>query len=142
MSTKLTSESKSTLELRHSKVRDEYKCDRIKAVFLHPKGWTIIMIAQALFIHESTISLHLNDVINEQKLTPKNKGIFSHLNSEQTKTLIEYLSGMTYFHTHQICRYITLTFDVNYSVSGLNKWLHHSGFSYKQPKGVVDKAIE
>jgi transposase len=58
---------------------------------------------------------------------------------EQTKQLIEHLSDITYFHTHQICSYIQATFDVSYSVSGLNKWLHHNGFSYKQPKGVPHK---
>jgi len=60
----LTPELKYVLELRHSKVRDGYEHDRIKAVFLHAKGWTIIMIAQALLVHESAISHQLNDFIN------------------------------------------------------------------------------
>jgi transposase len=135
----LTPELKSALELRHSKVRDGYERDRIKAVLLHAKGWTIVMIAQALLVHESTISRHIKDFIDEQKLTPENGGSSSHLNNEQTKQLIEHLSDITYFHTHQICSYIKNTFDVKYSVSGLNKWLHHNGFSYKQPKGVPHK---
>ena len=46
---------------------------------------------------------------------------------------------MTYFHTHQICSYIKQTYDIVYSVPGLNKWLHKNGFSYKQPKGVPHK---
>jgi len=139
MNIKLTPELKSALELRHSKVRDGYERDRIKAVLLNAKGWTIVMIAQALLVHESTISRHIKDFIDEQKLIPENGGSFSHLNNEQTKQLIEHLSDITYFHTHQICSYIKTTFDVKYSVSGLNKWLHHNGFSYKQPKGVPHK---
>ena len=47
MNIKLTPELKSALELRHSKVRDGYERDRIKAVLLHAKGWTIVMIAQS-----------------------------------------------------------------------------------------------
>ncbi len=31
------------------------------------------------------------------------------------------------------------TFDVTYTVSGLNKWLHQHNFSYKQPKAVPHK---
>jgi transposase len=31
------------------------------------------------------------------------------------------------------------TFEVEYTVSGLNKWLHQHQFSYKQPKGVPHK---
>jgi len=53
--------------------------------------------------------------------------------------LIEHLIETTYFHTHQICSYIKTTFDVHYSVSGLNKWLHHNRFSYKHPKCVPHK---
>lgn len=121
-------------------MRDGYERDRIKAVLLHAKGWTIVMIAQALLVHESTIARHIKDFIAEHKLTPDNGGSFSHLDDEQTKQLIEHLSDITYFHTHQICSYIQATFDVNYSVSGLNKWLHHNGFSYKQPKGVRNSA--
>jgi len=63
MNIELTPELKYALELRHSKVRDSYERDRIKAVLLHTKGWTIIMIAQALLVHESTISRHLNSFI-------------------------------------------------------------------------------
>lgn len=125
--------------MRHSKVCDGYERDRIKAILLYSKGWTIVMIAQALLVHESTISRHIKDFIEEKKLTPDNGGSLSHLNDEQTKQLIEHLSAITYFHTHQICTYIQTTFDVTYSVSGLNKWLHHNGFSYKQPKGVPHK---
>ena len=35
--------------------------------------------------------------------------------------------------------YIKETFKVQYTVSGLNKWLHQHQFSYKQPKGVPHK---
>ena len=130
MNMNLTPEFKAALELRHSKVRDGYERDRIKAVLLHAKGWSIVMIARALLVHESTISRHLNDFIDEQKLTPENGGSLSHLNKEQTTQLIEHLSEVTYFHTHQIGSYIKTTFAIDYSVSGLNKWLHHNGFSY------------
>ena len=139
MNIELTPELRAALELRHSKVRDGYERDRIKAVLLHAKGWTIVMIAQALLVHESTISRHIKDFIAEHKLTSSNGGSFSHLDDEQTKQLIEHLSDITYFHTHQICSYIQATFGIHYSVSGLNKWLHHNGFSYKQPKGVPHK---
>jgi transposase len=139
MNMNLTPEFKAALELRHSKVRDGYERDRIKAVLLHAKGWSIVMIARALLVHESTISRHLNDFIDEQKLTPENGGSLSHLNKEQTTQLIEHLSEVTYFHTHQIGSYIKTTFAIDYSVSGLNKWLHHNGFSYKHPKGVPHK---
>lgn len=53
--------------------------------------------------------------------------------------LIEYLTEKTYFHTRQIITYVEAEFGVIYPVSGINKWLHHHGFSYKKPKGVPHK---
>ena len=59
MNINITLELKSALELRHSKVRYGRDRDRIKAVLLRSEGWTIVMIAQALRINQSTITRHL-----------------------------------------------------------------------------------
>ena len=44
-----------------------------------------------------------------------------------------------YFHTRQIINYVKSELGVNYTVAGINKWLHHHGFSYKQTKDVPHK---
>ncbi|PKH04531.1 IS630 family transposase, partial [Psychromonas sp. MB-3u-54] len=135
----LSQEQKSTLELRHKKSRDKRECDRIKAVLLSDEGWSVEMIAQALRIHETSISRHINDFIKTEKLTPQSGGSDGYLNEAQTTQLIEHLCDVTYLHTHQIVAYIKASFNIEYSVSGLNKWLHQHRFSYKQPKGVPHK---
>jgi transposase len=56
--------------------------------------------------------------------------------------LVAHLSEITYVHTHQIVAYIQKTWKITYSVSGLNKWLHQNGFSYRQPKGVPHRFDE
>ena len=38
--------------------------------------------------------------------------------------------------------YVLERYGVLYSIPGFNKWLHHNGFSYKQPKGVPHKFDE
>jgi hypothetical protein len=53
--------------------------------------------------------------------------------------VINHLCDVTYLHTHQIAAYIKETFKVQYTVLGLNKWLHQHQYSYKQPKGVPHK---
>ena len=136
---KLSPALKSALELRHSKVNDGNERDRIKAVLLRSEGWKISMIAQALRIHESTITRHINDFLIQHKLTSNNGGSDSFLNTEQTDLLISHLSENTYFHTYQICHYVQDTWAIYYSVSGMNKWLHQHHFSYKQPKGIPHK---
>jgi transposase len=42
-------------------------------------------------------------------------------------------------HQHEIVAYIKTRFNINYSIPGLNKWLHQHRFSYKQPKAVPHK---
>ncbi|CAM3353464.1 transposase (fragment) [Xenorhabdus nematophila AN6/1] len=58
----LTNAQKEALELMHDTTRDGRVRDRIKAVLLASEGWTAQMIAQALRIHESTVSRHLKAV--------------------------------------------------------------------------------
>lgn len=48
----------------------------------------------------------------------------------------------TYHHNNQIIAYVLEQFGVKYTVSGMNKWLHKNGFSYKKPKGVPHKFDE
>jgi transposase len=135
----LTPQQKQQLEQMHDAERDSRVCDRIKAVLLASEGWSQSMISQALRIHESTVARHLSDYVLCEKLNPENGGSQSRLSAEQTQQLIEHLTEKTYFHTHQIVAYVKAEFGFQYTVAGMNKWLHQHGFSYKKPKGVPHK---
>ena len=50
------------------------------------------------------------------------------------------LHEYTYRYAYQIAHSIEETFNVCFSISGLNKGLYQYGFSYKQPKGVPHKS--
>ncbi len=141
----LTAEEKRELESRHKKVRDIREGDRIKAVLLSSEGWSTSMIAQALRKHESSILRHIEDYHGEQKLHCVNGGSASYLDDEQTAELVAYLTEHMYTHTHEIAAYIQQHWSIDYSIPGLNKWLHRHGFSYKKPKGLphkVDVALQ
>ena len=45
----------------------------------------------------------------------------------------------TYQRSYQIIDYIFDKHQICSSIPGLKKWLHHQGFSYKNPKGVPHK---
>lgn len=135
----ITPEEKIALELRHKQCRDVKECYRINAVILRSEGWTIPMIAQALRIHESTVSRHINDYV-DGKLTITSGGSTSMLSESQTRELLSHLTQNTYRTTQEIIAYIEDTYVVNYSVPGINKWLHRNDFSYKKPKGYPYKA--
>ncbi len=100
------------------------------------------MIAQALRINESVVARHLSDYVLSEKLKPENGGSQSKLSATQTIHLIEHLTEKTYSHIHQIVDHVKGTFGFEYTVSGMNKWLHHNGFSFKQPKYVPHKLEE
>lgn len=139
MKIELSNQKKKQLERMHDSSRDRRVCDRIKAVLLASEGWSVSMISQALRIHQTTVTRNINDYLQSEKLKPENGGSQSKLNADETMALIEHLAENTYFHTHQIVEYVQNQFQVTYTVAGMNKWLHHNGFSYKQPKGVPHK---
>jgi len=135
----LTAIQKQDLESRHDASRDKRVCDRIKAVLLRSEGWSTPMIAQALRLHETTILRHIDDYVVKNKLKPENGGSEPYLTQSQTDDVIAHLSMETYRYSYQIIDYIWDKHTIRFSVSGLNKWLHHHSFSYKQPKGVPHK---
>ncbi|WP_038257688.1 helix-turn-helix domain-containing protein, partial [Xenorhabdus bovienii] len=135
----LTNAQKQALELMHDTTRDGRVRDRIKAVLLASEGWTAQMIAQALRIHESTVSRHLKDDFSEEKLAPENGGSESRLSAEQTAELVEYLTANLMHSTAQIVDYVWARWQVTFTVAGMTKWLHRQGFSYKKPMGTPHK---
>jgi AraC-like DNA-binding protein len=96
----LSPELKAALDLRHRKIQDGHErdrdCDRIKVALLRPEDWSIKQIAQALRLHETTISRHIDDFLTLHKHNPENVGSHSYLNAEQTQQLIEHICDVTY----------------------------------------------
>ena len=56
MKINLSSEEQRVLELQHSKEKDRRKADRIKSILLRHENWSLGKIAQALRIHNDTVS--------------------------------------------------------------------------------------
>ena len=56
MNIHLSSEEKQELEVRHNREKNHRKADRIKSVLLHDEGWSLSKIAQALRLHNDTVS--------------------------------------------------------------------------------------
>ncbi|RKS54065.1 MULTISPECIES: IS630 family transposase [Photorhabdus] len=135
----ITDEQKAELEHLHHTCRDKRECDRIKAVLLASEGWSSVMIAQALRLHEMTVNRHISDYLNHRKLKPDNGGSQSHLSETQTKELIAYLTANLLPTTQAVIHLVKEAWNISYTVPGMNKWLHHNGFSYKKPTGVPHK---
>ena len=135
----LTSEQERELMRLHNVTRDKRVCDRIKAIIHSSNGWSTPQIATALLVHETTVTRHINEYITTGKLAPENGGSQGYLSEIQSQALCAHLHEHTYRYSYQIVDYIKTTFEICFSISGLNKWLHQHHFSYKQPKGVPHK---
>ena len=135
----LTPDDKKALKLLHSNIRDGRQRDRIKAVLLYSDGWTVSQIAQALLIHETSVNRFINDYFVKGKLLPENGGSTSLLSAEQTLDVVTYLENIIHHDSRQIATHIESTYHVKFTLSGMNKWLHRVGFSYKKCKGIPHK---
>ena len=138
----ITEHQKAELERLHDSSRDGRVRDRIKAILLASEGWSSAMIAQALRLHQTTIDHHISEFLNKGKLKPENGGSDSKLSAEQTAFLISQLSDNLFHHTRDVIAFVTRTWNIIFSIPGMNKWLHRNGFTYKKPSGVPHKLSE
>lgn len=138
----LTDSERSQLRLQHKIEWDRRICDRIKAVLLRDKGWTIPQIAEALLLSDDAISQHITDYREAKKLTPKSGGSAEKLSAEQSRQLEEHLQKYTYLFVKDIAAYVKSSWNIVYTIHGLRSWLKRHGFSYKKPAVVPGKANE
>jgi len=136
----LTNKQRTQLRLQHKKERDGRVRDRIKAVLLHDKGWSIQAIAEALLLSDDAIRIHLNEYAVFKKLKPESGGSSEKLSLKQSEQLEAHLRKYTYLYVKDIVAYVKFTWKISYTVHGLRSWLKRHNFSYKKPSLVPGKA--
>lgn len=128
------------LRARHSTERDRRVADRIKAILLANRGWSYQRIAEALMLNEETISRHIKEYQDRNKLKPENGGSSPKLNEHQEAELIQHLEENTYLKVSDICAYVFQIYGISYTVPGMACWLKKHGFSFKKPAATPSKA--
>lgn len=111
----LSDNERAQLKAQHRRERDKRVCDRIKAVLLYNKGWSISTIAEALFLSDDTIREHVLEYQSSRKLRPENGGSTEKLSIEQSHQLIEHLRSHTYLYTKDIVAYVQSMMKINYT---------------------------
>lgn len=138
----LSDDKRAQLRAQHKLERDGRIRDRIKAVLLFDKGWSIASIAEALLLSEDAIREHVTEYKESKKLKPENGGSVQKLSSDHSDELVKHLQAHTYLYVKDIIAYVQSTWSVTYSVPGMRNWLQRYGFSYKKPALVPGKANE
>jgi transposase len=136
----LSEAQRAQLKTQHKHERDGRIRDRIKAVLLSDKGWSVAAIAEALLLSEDAIRDHIAEYKESKKLKPENGGSIQKLSIEHSNELVAHLRSHTYLYVKDIVAYVKSTWSVTYSVSGMRNWLQRYDFSYKKPALVPGKA--
>jgi transposase len=138
----LSDDERAQLRAQHKRERDGRVRDRIKAVLLYDKSWSIAAIAEALLLSEDAIREHINEYRESKKLKPENGGSAEKLSIKQSEQLRQHLQHHAYLYVKDIIAYVQLTWSITYSVPGMRNWLQRHNFSYKKPALVPGKANE
>jgi transposase len=139
----LTPEQLVHLRRAHSRERNKKKADRLKAVYLLGKQWSVNDVSEALMLDDDTLRnywLRYQDSGIVGLLHDKYSGGESKLTDLELKLLDEHLQEVVYAKASDIIHYVSTEFEVDYTLSGMTKLLHGIGYSYKKPKKVPGKA--
>jgi transposase len=97
----LSDAERTQLIAQHRRERDKRICDRIKAVLLFDKGWSVAAITEALLLSEDAIREHINEYRESKKLKPGNGGSTQKLSIEQSNKLVAHLRSHTYLYVSE-----------------------------------------
>lgn len=141
MYTKLTTEKKNSLVLQLKTERDKRVAYRINAVLISDEGWSLMQIAQALFLDEETIRRYLSAYEEENRLSPQHKGSKPLLMERESEALSAHLESQIYVKIKDIQAYVRKTFQKEISIPALHLWLKKNKFSYKKPR-IIPKGAD
>jgi len=136
----LSQSEKKLLKRQHKQERDKRICDRIKAVLLYDKGWTLMQISEALLLSDNAVRQHIREYKELKKLKPENGGSIEKISISQSCELENHLSKHTYLYVKDIIAYVKSTYDISYTVAGMCCWLKRHNFTYKKPSLIPGKA--
>ena len=86
------------------------------------------------------MSRYIVDYIGNDTFDFNYQGSSEQLSKKQSSTLIQHLEEKLYTKVIEIIAYVSSTFNIQYTVSGMTDWLKRNNFSYKSPKGTPSKA--
>lgn len=119
--------------------KDVASAYKIHAIILLGSGMSSQEVSEVLFLNIDTLGNYVKKYKSGgiPELCKSNYlGKAQFLNDIQIQELTEELDSQIYLNTQAVQEYIKKTFDIFYSVSGINQLLKRLGFVYKKPKLV------
>lgn len=135
----LSSFERCDLTDRHRRTKDGVIRDRIKVVLSYDLGKSVEEIAEMLLLSPRSVSRYIKEYTDEKNLQKRSGGSLERLSLSESELLTEHLDRQVYQRVDAICDYVARNFSQEYSVSGMTRWLHRHGFSYKKPRVIPGK---
>jgi Transposase and inactivated derivatives len=142
---KLSTKELSALKLAHKSCRQRVDADRIKAVYLLGKGWSINEVVEALLLEDDAIRRYFRRYKEDGVtglLTHLHQGKSSNLTDAELGLLEAHLKENLYPTVAEIIAYVEQEFDVVYTESGLRNVLKQLDFVYKKPEKIPFRVNE
>lgn len=140
---KLTDIERNRLVEIHRNLRDKRVADRIKAIILLDKGYSIQETSKILLIDNDTITKIIKKYLNggyDELIIDHYKPYSGRLTENQEKELIIDLNAKLFSTALEVSNHIYKKFGIQYSHDGTVSLLHRLGFVYKKTKAVPVKA--
>jgi transposase len=141
--TQLTTKELKQLIIKHRSVREKRYADRIKAIIMLDRGYSIQEVAEILLIDRDTVTNLVKKYIQEgvDGLIRDNFQTYTgRLTDDQENELRRYLTEHLFSTALEVLEYINKEYGIKYSHDGTVKLLHRLGFVYKKTKAVPAKA--
>lgn len=144
----LTQEELSELKREHKLCKRRIEADRVKAVYLLGKGWTVVEISEALLLEDDAIRRYYDRYTTgglKELIDNKHTGKEFYLTEEELNSLSTHLEEHTYGTIAEVITYVAEEFDVEYTESGMRYVLYYLDFVYKKPEKIpfrVDVAAQ
>lgn len=125
------------LWLAHQAETNKRSADRLKAIYLLGKGWTVPAVATALLLSENSIRNYYEAYAEGGVgglLATHYESQRDYLSEGEQKRLETHLETVVYLRVEDIVRYVEKVFGVKYSINGMRDLLHRLDFVYKKPK--------
>jgi transposase len=136
MTLPLSSNDRALLRKLHKGEKVKKNADRIKAILLYDKSYSLKQISEILLIDEDTVSnwlkkfkssYNIANFLNDSYLIYHGK-----LTCEQSAQVKHYIKENIITDSKQVIDYIETQFGISYSQSGIRCMIKSLGFTYKQ----------
>ncbi len=127
----------------HRSLREKKYADRIKAIIMLDKGYSVKETAEILLIDRDTVTNLLKKYLRvgiDGLISDNIQAYSGRLTKDQEEELKRYLNQRLFSTALEVLDYIYKVYRIRYSHDGTVKLLHRLGYVYKKTKAVPAKA--